>query len=238
MDPFQEVFLDALWGRGTSPLPAHAMAVYQNTVMQGCIDALESAFPSVSCLVGREWFRATAALYVGVSPPRDPRMMMYGSDFADFLASFEPAGDLPYLPDIARVDRLWTESFAASDWACLQAADLLALDPDALGHLILGIHPATRVLASEHPVESIWAPSRAGVAPADIVWEPQAVLLTRPHAVVIARSVHPAAAPFIESCVSGQTLADAAGRTSVLYPDCSIDTLFAELLQAGAFAPL
>lgn len=35
-------------------------AVYRNTVMKACIDALQANFPSVARLVGEAWFRAAA----------------------------------------------------------------------------------------------------------------------------------------------------------------------------------
>jgi len=36
-------------------------AVYGNTVLKGCIDALQASYPTVCQLVGEEWFRAAAA---------------------------------------------------------------------------------------------------------------------------------------------------------------------------------
>ncbi|RZL87617.1 MAG: DUF2063 domain-containing protein, partial [Variovorax sp.] len=68
------------------PLAAQpAFAVYRNTVMKGCIDALEANFPAVAQLVGRDWFRAAAALHVAQTPPCEPRLLHYGQDFPAFL---------------------------------------------------------------------------------------------------------------------------------------------------------
>ena len=90
-------------------------AVYRNTVMKGCIDALQANYPAVARLVGEEWFRAAAAIYVRERCPREPTLLRYGAAFAEFLARFEPAAELPYLPGVARLDRFWTESHAAPD---------------------------------------------------------------------------------------------------------------------------
>ena len=46
-----------------------AFAVYRNTVMKGCIDALQANYPAVARLVGEEWFRAAAAIYVREALP-------------------------------------------------------------------------------------------------------------------------------------------------------------------------
>ncbi len=92
-----------------------AFAVYRNTVMKGCIDALQANYPSIARLVGEEWFRAAAALYARSNLPRHPTLADYGADFVGFLAAFAPAADLPYLPGVARLDRFWTEAHTAHD---------------------------------------------------------------------------------------------------------------------------
>jgi hypothetical protein len=40
-------------------------AVYRNTVIKGCVDALQANYPAVARLVGAEWFRSAATLLVG-----------------------------------------------------------------------------------------------------------------------------------------------------------------------------
>jgi hypothetical protein len=66
-------------------LPAPpAFAVYRNTVMKGCIDALQANYPAVARLVGEEWFRAAAAVYARANPPRVPMLAEYGEGFASF----------------------------------------------------------------------------------------------------------------------------------------------------------
>src|SRR5687768_322289 len=108
---FQDAFAKALFTPQdiTDPVVRQfaaqpAFAVYRNTVMKGCIDALEANFPVVARLVGSEWFRAAAALHVAVESPHDGRLMNYGRGFSEFLHNFEPAAELPYLPGVARLD--------------------------------------------------------------------------------------------------------------------------------------
>src|SRR6187402_2697678 len=114
---FQNDFADAIYDDARSfPLAGHAaFAIYRNTAMRACLDALEANVPAVVCLVGRDWFRAAAAIHVAQSPPCDARLFTYGDDFADFLAAFPPAAELPYLADVARLDRLALESLFATD---------------------------------------------------------------------------------------------------------------------------
>jgi len=99
---FQDDFAHALLapaGRLVTTIPPEmaalaaqpAFAVYRNTVMKGCIDALQANFPAVTRLVGEEWLRAAAAIHVRDALPADPTLLRYGAAFADFLARFEPA---------------------------------------------------------------------------------------------------------------------------------------------------
>jgi hypothetical protein len=235
---FQAAFVDALYADDAGLPASHpAFAVYRNTVMRGCLDALEANFPAVVCLVGREWFRAAAAIHAAQQPPRDARMMTYGDGFADFLAGFEPARELVYLPDVARLDRLWSESYIAADAGTLDASALQALPPDRLGERRLSLHPATRWLATPLPVVSIWQASRTGMAVADdLAWQAEPALVTRVGGAVRVAAVPPASLHFVEACAAGHPLAEAAERTRHIQPDARIDLILSGLLSAGAFA--
>ena len=103
---FQDDFAEALYDeRAFAPADHAAFAIYRNTAMRACLDALEANYPAVVCLVGRDWFRAAAAIHVSQSPPRDGRLFAYGADFPDFIEHFPPASGMPYLTDVARLDR-------------------------------------------------------------------------------------------------------------------------------------
>ena len=74
---FQDGFSAALRGQAMhapwlSALESQpGFAVYRNTVLKGCIDALQASYPTVCQLVGTDWFRAAAAVYARAQPPRD-----------------------------------------------------------------------------------------------------------------------------------------------------------------------
>ena len=54
-------------------------AVYRNTTMKGCIDALQANYPAVTRLVGEEWMRAAAAIFVRADPPTEATLLRYGN---------------------------------------------------------------------------------------------------------------------------------------------------------------
>jgi hypothetical protein len=236
---FQDDFADALYGDVTEFAPASqpSFAIYRNTAMRACLDALEANYPAVACLVGREWFRAAAAVHVAESPPRDARLLIYGDDFAGFLAAFPPASELPYLADVARLDRLWTESLVAVDADVLAASAVASLGPDALGAVRLHRHPARHSFTSPLPAVSIWQASRAGMAVSpDLVWRAEFAIVTRVDHEVGVTPVDAAALRLLEAIDEGASLADAALSTLGMHPGARIDLLLASLLEAGAFA--
>ncbi len=235
---FQARFVDALFDLDDrSPLAARpAFAVYRNTVMSGCVDALRANFPSVVRLVGDAWFAAAASAYVRAQPPRDGRLLMYGDGFADFLAHFEPARELRYLADVARLDRLWIESHTAADANAVDARWLASLPPEALGELRLAPHPAARWLhADDVPAYSIWAPSRLGTAsPDELVWQGEGALLSRPLDDVQWQPLSAGGCAFLDACAAAQSLAQAAQAALDVEPETDIAALLAQLLSAGA----
>jgi hypothetical protein len=244
---FQSAFADALFMPANPQGPLAALtsqpgfAVYRNTVMKACIDALEANFPSVARLVGSDWFRAAAAPYVQACPPDDARMLRYGSGFADFLDAFEPARELPYLADVARLDRCWTDAHAAAD-APIDASFIGRLSPDALAATRVAPHPAARWRwFADQPIFTIWSRNRADCTDThEIAWQGEGALLTRPQAAVIWREASAADCAFLDACVGGALLPDAAAAAIGIRPDVDLAGLLAGLLRAGAlvFPPL
>lgn len=52
--------------------PQRRFSVYRNNVTVSLVDALASIFPTVQNLVGEDFFRAMARLYVAAHPPTSP----------------------------------------------------------------------------------------------------------------------------------------------------------------------
>ena len=236
---FQADFFEALFDRESDITSSAqpAFAVYRNAVLSGCVEALEANFPSVGRLVGAEWFRAAAAAYVHVQPPRDGRMLVYGETFADFLAGFEPARVLTYLAGVARLDRFWIEAHAADDADAADGACLAGLSPQALGALRLVPHPAARWWwFDDAPIYSIWQRNRAASESVDdeMVWQGEGALLTRPLDAVEWQRVDRSHCAFLDACAQGCLLGEAAAAALDVDSETDIADLLARLLRSGA----
>jgi hypothetical protein len=217
---------------------ARRFAVYRNNVVAGLTEALKDAFPAVCRIVGDEFFQAMARIYALSEPPASPILLDYGAGFADFIAGFEPASTLPYLPDVARIERAWTEAYHAREALPLHASDFAAIDPDRLAEIHLTVHPSLRVVQSRLPALTIWRMNVGdGVPkPVDLEAGGEDALIVRPEAEVEARSMPPGGAEFVAALAAGLSVTEAMKAALTADPRFDFWGNLAGLIGAGAFA--
>ena len=208
--------------------------VYRNNVAVGLSDALEAAFPVVRKLVGDEFFRAMAGVYLRKHPPKTPLMMFYGDAMPQFLGRFTPAQSLTYLPDIARIELAMRHAYHAADTTPVAAEALSALTPDALMGVRLRIAPAVQTVSSDYPIHAIYRANMDPDAPKPVM-RPEAVLVARAGFDPTLHLINPAAAACIDALKAGQTL----GQT-IAAADDSLDlgAVLGLLLAQGAVAEI
>ncbi|HEX3845358.1 MAG TPA: DNA-binding domain-containing protein [Steroidobacteraceae bacterium] len=191
---------------------ARRFAVYRNNVASSLIEALEAAYPAVRRLVGEDYFRAVARIYVADAPPRSPIMLHYGEGFAEFLARYEPLADYPYLRDVARIERAWLEAYHAAEAEPLNPDVLAGIAAHRVADLCFTLHPSVRLVRSAFPALTIWRANVRDEAPLPIGLEAAAedALIARPEAEVEVRLMPPGGARFLEALAQGWPLAEAA----------------------------
>ncbi|MEL6683050.1 MAG: DNA-binding domain-containing protein, partial [Pseudomonadota bacterium] len=153
--------------------------VYRNNVAVSLSDALETAFPVVRKLVGDQFFRAMAGIYLRKHPPKSPLMMFYGDAMPQFVARFEPAKSVPYLPDIASLELALRHAYHAADATPVDGQALAALDPEKLMSVKLRIAPAVHIVTSDFPIHAIYRANTESDAPKPVM-QAEAVVITRP----------------------------------------------------------
>jgi hypothetical protein len=234
---FQRDFGRALFD---SSATATALRVHRNTVMKGLVDALAANYPTVGQLVGEEWFKACALEYVRMHPARSPVLALYGETFPAFLATFAPAAELPYLADVARIDRMWIEAHTAADAIALAPDSLARLARSALGEQRMALHPTARFAAVSHSAATIWIHHRAARADdtLTVADATEAILLTRPHGKVDHVLLGGAAVTFLDRLRAGDSLEAAATAALEADPTTDIASVLARSLAAGAFTHL
>jgi len=215
--------------------PARRFAIYRNNVVVGLIDALAARFPVTQRIVGEEFFRAMGQFYVRKHPPCSALMMQYGDGFPEFVATFAPAEQLEYLPDVARLEAARTRAYHAVDAVPLDVDALHLINASKLPAVRFLQHPAAAIVRSAYPIVTIWAMNagESELAPIEN-WGGEDAIVLRPGLEVMVRALPAGGASFLAALFSGATLASAA--EGALAECCEFDLVanLAGLISSGA----
>lgn len=223
--------------------PRARLAVHRNNVVSSLVDALADTFPVVQQLVGQEFFRAMAVLFVRQAPPRSRVLAHYGRDFPSFIAAFEPARGLPYLADVARLEVARVAAYHAADADPVsdEVVSLALASGDRMGELQLVLHPSVATLDSRHAVVTLWAAHQVqddgDIAPVDVDAPECALVLRHGLDVLVLRATDGAVA-FLEAVRSGLGLDEAAARAMAATPEFDLTATLSQLLAHGALTSL
>lgn len=233
--------------------PSVRLAVHRNNVVSSLVDALAETFPVVEQLVGSEFFRAMAVLFVRQAPPRSRVLAHYGQAFPSFIADFEPAQGLPYLADMARLEVARVAAYHAADADSVSAAmvSLALACGDRMGELQLVLHPSVATLVSPFAVVSLWAAhqtagdergddgnstgSSIGLVDVD---GPESALILRSGLDVLVLRAPAGAVTFLVAVRSGLNLGAAAARAMAASPHFDLTATLSQLLTHGALTAL
>ena len=211
------------------------MRVYRNTMLNGCVDALRANYPVTAQLLGGEMFEAVAAEHASQCPPRRPVLALYGARFPNWLQEQSWFREVPYLSDVARIERLRIEALFAADTEPMDMGWLR--DREDWNSIRLKLHPAARFAWLSAPAMSIWlAHQESTVGELDFMWKAGGVLLTRPALDIQSAHLGREGHRFLSGIRLGESVGAAAIATASLYPETDIGSLFSSLVNAGAFA--
>lgn len=138
---------------------AERIAIYRTAVFANYRNALGATYPVVRRLVGVPFFNAAVDAYVRARPSTSGDLNVYGDAFGEFLAGYPRAANLPYLPDVARLEWAVDETGRAADRDGSPEGVLAALAgvlPDELPEVRLIVAPWCWLVASRFPILRIW----------------------------------------------------------------------------------
>ncbi|SFH12079.1 Putative DNA-binding domain-containing protein [Ensifer sp. OV372] len=210
--------------------------VYRNNVTVSLIEALAATFPATERITGEAFFRAMARFHVRETPPVSPLLFEYGRDFPGFIARYEYAQSMPWLADVARIERAWLDAYHAADAPALPPSALSLIAPEQLGGVVFDPHPATRLVRSDYPAVTIFAVNReSGPVGRVETADAESALITRPDLEVIVRRLAPGADLLLSRLLAGIPLAAAAADAATQCPTLDLAAAIATALEAGAF---
>jgi hypothetical protein len=183
-------------------------------------------------------FERMAVDFASECPPRQPVLALYGDRFAGWLGRQDWLGDLTYLADVARVERLHVE--------CLMAADAEPLGDVQIRAMLradktrLRLHPATRFEWLRTPAMTIWlAHQRPLMTEIEPEWKAEGALFARPSPFILhAPRIGQAAHRILFGVRIGEPLDTALDAAARLYPTEDCTAVLASLVNLGVFISL
>ncbi|MFO2463903.1 DNA-binding domain-containing protein [Pseudomonas sp. 15FMM2] len=221
--------------------PASRFAVYRNNVHSALTNALAIRYPVTLQLVGDEFFRAMAGLYVQAFPPSNRLISRYGGDFADFVQGFAPAASVPYLADVVRLEHLRVQAYHAADATALGQHAILATlrQQSDIGSIRLQLHPSLATLNSPYAIVALWAAHQTGVSLAAIdPLRAQSALVVRDGLEVKVFAIDRATVAFINSLANGWPLEMAMAYGLDVSTEFDLQQCLSLLISLGAITHL
>ena len=222
--------------------PGPRFAIYRNNVSVSLVNALADTFPVVQALVGEEFFRAMAMLFVRQGLPQSPVLADYGEGFADFIAQFEPAAALPYLADVARLEMARVRAYHAADAQRLTREDLALASAQLVDGLAcrLDPHPSLQIVRSPFAVVSLWQAHQIDpvVLEGFDLLAPQDALVLRQDLDVVVVRIASASASWIQALTERMDLGSASELALAADPEFNLAQNLALLIEWQALTAL
>ena len=236
-DPPPRDLMDELLDDGTA---LERFNVYRNNFIVLNGDALADMYPTVKRLIGDEAFRSLANLYVRKHPPATRTLLLYGDRFPSFLESIPELSQLPYIPDVARLEFEWTCAYHASDAKVLARDEVASIPAETFTRFGLEPHPSMHCIGSDYPLFSIWAANQEEGSDETISLDsgPSRIVIVRPGMEVETREVGEGTFVFLQRLQTGDSIEDAFNLA--LQTDSAFDlaVFFSHHLFDGTFCAL
>ena len=208
----QREFGAALLGQTPATGIPRGISVYLGNVHGNCAKALAAAYPMVRKIVGEAFFDGLAHAYALAHPSASGDLNEFGAQLTVFVAGWPHTQDLPYLPDVARMEWLAHCAYYAPDFTPPDLAKLAAIPEEHHAALPLSRAPGSALLVSEWPLARLWAVHQEDyVGDTDIHVQRgfDRVLILRPRWRVEVRAVAPGDYRFLAEAGRGAALGHA-----------------------------
>jgi Putative DNA-binding domain len=130
--------------------------VYAHGYAARLTDALSLEYAAASRILGPEAFAALVSRYVAVFPPRSFDLARAGDRLARFLEFDSLTLDLPFLPDLARLEAAAAACFTAADAEPVRWNALGELGPEEVARLSFRLAPGVAFIESAWPLADLW----------------------------------------------------------------------------------
>jgi len=236
--PEEQSFLNAQ--RDTPGL--ERLTIYAGGYLERTREALADVYEAVEHVLGPRRFTELARAYASRYASHDYNLSLRGRHLPEFLAQHTPSRDLPFLPDLARLEWLICLAFHAFDeppsfGPAQDGARVTGLSLDEWDRAHFAFQPSVGCVASAWPIRDVWEARARPVADVniDLVNRPQRVLVFRRDTHVVCELLDEGPHRVLEALLSGRTLGDVCRELAeeAREPSPEISAWFSHWVQNG-----
>jgi Putative DNA-binding domain len=148
------------------------LGIYANAYFYRLQGILKEDFPCTYMVLGDVDFHNLITGYLIEYPPNEPSVLYAGQHLPRYVQTTSvlagtPLSQLPFLADLARLERACIEVFHGPDAQALELAFLRDLPPESWPSLRMRLHPAAQLLDIGWSIDALMAAIKEGRS-----WEP------------------------------------------------------------------
>ncbi len=127
------------------------LAVYTGGYLARYEQALAEVYEALRHIVGREQFHQLSHAYAQRHPSHDYNLSFVGRELPNFLTTYSLSSDLPFLPDLARLEWQVCQAFHAFEQPPMDPSTLASLPLEEREKTRLVFQPSVSVVSSAWP---------------------------------------------------------------------------------------
>jgi hypothetical protein len=191
--------------------PAERMAVYAGGYCARLRESLAEVYEAVRFVLGERAFAALSDDYAAQHPSHEYNLSFAGRALPEFLSRAAITASLPFLPDLARLERSVCEAFHAFEAPPLKPETLAPLSSEEWARLRLEFQPAVHVVSSAWPILDIWSARRGprDQVNMEVVGRAQHVLVFRRGLDVRCEALEDVEQRTLSALIDGRTMGEA-----------------------------
>ncbi len=173
-------------------------------------ESLKESFPAVAHVLGEGAFHALVHRYIAGVAFGSYNLNDAGAALPRFLETDQLSRDLPFLPDLARLEWQVARAFHAHEQPPFDAMAAADWTLDDWAQVTMRFQPSVALVESDWPIRAIWECRRTPIEDIDLDLQNRAdrVLVRRSGDAVVCESIDDAEAEALGALLAGQTLGD------------------------------
>jgi hypothetical protein len=129
--------------------PEARVEVYADMYFYRLLEVLKEDYPATLAVLGETNFHNLVTGYLIEHRPSEPSVMGVGKFLPAFLREHPLRAEIPFVADLAMLERATIDVFCAADAAMLEAAEMNVLPPERWGAAKMRRIPASAILRAE-----------------------------------------------------------------------------------------